>query len=257
MPCHSWILDQVHSQGCHQAQFCDRTRQCGVSAFAERKTLNGLFRQWWFYLKRELYLDVLAFPHVDELKLLQCALVIEPASRKEEDFVGAVLLQLKRDLESSIFSLKILFLCLINAPLTWSFASVLLSLNLLWWHENWESLVFYLVGQAGTRWDRESGAVSCKNDWLHLKSNKSFALDVQISYPVLYCMSSPRSGNRGARACRGVFALLCSSTSAAFTTWTCLHNKDLAWVVQVAMSYIVTAANPQPPPPPPMPSPLF
>ena len=104
MPCHSWILDQVHSQGCHREQFCDRTRQCGVSAFAKRKTLNGLFRQWWFYLKRELYLDVFAFPHVNELKLLLCALVIEPASREEEDFVGTVLLQLKRDLEGSVFS---------------------------------------------------------------------------------------------------------------------------------------------------------
>ena len=97
-----------------------------------------------------------------------------------------------------------------------AFASVFLSSNLLWYYE---SFAFYLVGQAGTRWDRESGAVSCKNDWLHLKSNKSFALDVQISYPAIYCRSSPRSGNRGARAWRGVLTLLCSSTSAAFTTW--------------------------------------
>ena len=45
---------------------------------------------------------MLSVPHINKFKFLFGALVIEPASREQEDLVGTMLLQLKRNLKRNL-----------------------------------------------------------------------------------------------------------------------------------------------------------
>ena len=55
-------------------------------------------------------------PHINKFQFLLGALVIEPASREQEDLVGTVLLQLKRNLKRNL--MFVTYFC-VKLALTW------------------------------------------------------------------------------------------------------------------------------------------
>ena len=52
-------------------------------------------------------------PHINKFQFLLGALVIEPASREQEDLVGTMLLQLKRNLKRNLMFVTYLF-CIVK-----------------------------------------------------------------------------------------------------------------------------------------------
>ena len=59
---------------------------------------------------------MLSVPHINKFQFLLGALVIEPASREQEDLVGAVLLQLKKYLKRSLIFVTYFVLHCRNLP---------------------------------------------------------------------------------------------------------------------------------------------
>ena len=58
-------------------------------------------------------------PHINKFQFLLGALVIEPASREQEDLVGTMLLQLKRNLKRNLMFVIYLVLRCVKLALTW------------------------------------------------------------------------------------------------------------------------------------------
>ena len=99
------------------------------------------------YLKWELYANMFSIPHINKFQFLLGALVIEPASREQEDLVGTVLLQLKRNLKRNLTFVTYFFAL-------WQTCSFL-----------GEQSLFYLIRNLWGSWNGKGGTVA----WIHVK----------------------------------------------------------------------------------------